>query len=830
MRKLRVIIVIGLNIAVFSGCLPDPDCSETATCPSAPGVDAEVDSIDSGADVSAGFEVDAGRDRGLNVDVVGERINDDGDASFGSSDASPGMVAVDSSGSSIAPVCRLGDVRSCPQYPFAPAIPDETSCRDGKSCSAPCKTGTEVCISGDAGMTLWSDCQGVTGPDLSDTCDIANDGNCNGVANEGCLCINGTTNTCGEALGAKGNCASGKTTCVGGMWNSCSIAPAASDDCAVPGDDSNCNGLTNETCPCAPGETGTCAAKLGAKGVCASGVATCNASGTGSSCSIAPRDKDTCDTGNDATCDGTPNQGCACINGSTSTCALALHLIGPCSQGTSTCTNGAWGACSVKPGVDTCDSGNDNNCDGVPNNPPGGCTCINGSTSICGSSLGALGLCAFGSTTCRSGAWGLCSVQPAMRDTCDPGNDANCNGKANENCSCINNQPTSCAPGFDCAGGTCVCNGPKTACSAGCVDLQADPKNCGACGHDCLGGSCVGGTCQPLLLGVAPNDAVRDLFVSESKVYVIALTTSQTARLWQLDPVAPSTPAAVVGTPTDSPVRCIMGGKAFWLRANPSLIFSCSLSNCAATTVPVVSDIPDFVPIGPVCDVANDELVWIVQSLANGLPPVSSTVYRASPTGVNVRPITSFIFDVDGADWRYSDESGHFVNGRADRVFFARDDSVSGISTLFYVSTTTPNGSRISVASIGGSLLSGGASVLANDDRVIASFLPSPLTEDSLVAPLPNGVISGGPPRFLLGGFSQGAMDQTYFYGAGSSDVTVIPSDAVIRCPLADCSRPTIFRGQVGPAYFTQDVNAIYWTSANPATPGQGFDVWKLAK
>jgi hypothetical protein len=68
--------------------------------------------------------------------------------------------------------------------------------------------------------------------------------------------------------------------------------------------------------------------------------------------------------------------------------------------------------------------------------------------------------------------------------------------------------------GRDCAAGercnklgvfeTCGCNG-KAACQAGniccpapggCVNTNADPKNCGACGRTCaVGSSCKSGTC-----------------------------------------------------------------------------------------------------------------------------------------------------------------------------------------------------------------------------------------------------------------------------------------------------------------------------------------------
>ena len=47
-----------------------------------------------------------------------------------------------------------------------------------------------------------------------------------------------------------------------------------------------------------------------------------------------------------------------------------------------------------------------------------------------------------------------------------------------------------------CPAGTADCNGnPGDGCE---TDLITDPANCGACGHDCLGGACVASTCEPV--------------------------------------------------------------------------------------------------------------------------------------------------------------------------------------------------------------------------------------------------------------------------------------------------------------------------------------------
>jgi hypothetical protein len=58
------------------------------------------------------------------------------------------------------------------------------------------------------------------------------------------------------------------------------------------------------------------------------------------------------------------------------------------------------------------------------------------------------------------------------------------------------NQP-SCRTDQVCAGGECLCRAAFTTCGDQCVTLETDGKHCGRCGHDCLGGECIGGTCQP---------------------------------------------------------------------------------------------------------------------------------------------------------------------------------------------------------------------------------------------------------------------------------------------------------------------------------------------
>jgi hypothetical protein len=75
--------------------------------------------------------------------------------------------------------------------------------------------------------------------------------------------------------------------------------------------------------------------------------------------------------------------------------------------------------------------------------------------------------------------------------------DNDCDGEVDEECF------GTCAADFDCphdslcVDGACLCGEGLTTCPLGCVDLQADAADCGACGHACDSGErCVDGDCQ----------------------------------------------------------------------------------------------------------------------------------------------------------------------------------------------------------------------------------------------------------------------------------------------------------------------------------------------
>lgn len=265
-------------------------------------------------------------------------------------------------------------------------------------------------------------------------------------------CAVGTTRQCAEG-GLLGRCAEGSQSCrADGTWGDCSLKPKSADTC-VEGNDDDCDGNVNEDCDCVEGEVRSCAA-AGQKGNCAAGSQICDATGTFGACSIEAAAEDSCEDGDDANCNGTPNEGCNCVNGTTQPCGTAPS-VGICHKGTSTCTNEIWRACEgeVLPQARDCTSSEDNDCDGIADDAIDSiCQCTPGSTNPCGEhpGLDGVGICRAGTQQCvvttdgSSSSWGVCEGSiGASTEKCDTGNtDEDCDGYVNIQC-----KATSCPDG-----------------------------------------------------------------------------------------------------------------------------------------------------------------------------------------------------------------------------------------------------------------------------------------------------------------------------------------------------------------------------------------------
>ncbi|MBN2193618.1 MAG: hypothetical protein JW751_12445 [Polyangiaceae bacterium] len=139
-------------------------------------------------------------------------------------------------------------------------------------------------------------------------------------------------------------------------------------------------------------------------------------------------------TGGDSTGgSGTGGTETACEPGTQARCGdVDPSILGNCAEGTMTCRgSGTWGTCSVRAGTrDACDVvGDDADCNGVANE---NCDCLPGDTTPCGPETDD-GLCEYGVSTCTNGVWGSCegAVLPAARN-CRSSDDNDCDGVADD--------------------------------------------------------------------------------------------------------------------------------------------------------------------------------------------------------------------------------------------------------------------------------------------------------------------------------------------------------------------------------------------------------------
>ncbi len=322
-----------------------------------------------------------------------------------------------------------------------------------------------------------------------------------------------------------GTCQYGTLSCMpDGTESSCvgAVAPA-SRDCSSS-NDLDCDGKPDDQeCACElgpPAATQSCfdfaaPAKAG-NGACTAGVQMCQPADGGVQTSwgacvgeIGPAGKDTCDVGNDNDCDGTPNSGCACINGNSQGCLTSANSC----PGTQTCGAGQWGTCTST-GACNCTSGQKQSCAtsnyGCPGtescgsgNTWGACTatgtcqCAPGTTQPCSATNGC-----GGTQTCGSNyTWGACNQSASV---CAEGAEQSCGSCGSQSCHCN-------------AWQTC---GGQGACSPGATAqcTWSYPYGCGPTQVSC-DSSCGWGGCNPAPTSFVPQAGVDGVSASISNVF-----------------------------------------------------------------------------------------------------------------------------------------------------------------------------------------------------------------------------------------------------------------------------------------------------------------------
>jgi hypothetical protein len=130
---------------------------------------------------------------------------------------------------------------------------------------------------------------------------------------------------------------------------------------------------------------------------CGQGLEICD-KGLWKNCTAPPEGVEVCD-GQDNDCDGKVD---TAANGT----PLEVQCNGNCGLGSQVCAFGQLGACSSNGTQEICNS-LDDDCNGVVDDVPGGCTCSAGQAQLCGSDEGE---CSQGIQECLGGQWSACKT------------------------------------------------------------------------------------------------------------------------------------------------------------------------------------------------------------------------------------------------------------------------------------------------------------------------------------------------------------------------------------------------------------------------------------
>ncbi len=155
------------------------------------------------------------------------------------------------------------------------------------------------------------------------TCGEGLDLNGNGLVDEGCVCVPGTSEACFRGPPAArrvGECSDGKISCsrngeFGSWGGTCEgdVLPAAE---RCNGIDDDCDGAVDEGCSCVAGSSRACLTDLAGVGQCKAGAQTCGSDGTWTPCGGAVQPtEETCGDAVDNDCDGKTDEGCGVDGG-----------------------------------------------------------------------------------------------------------------------------------------------------------------------------------------------------------------------------------------------------------------------------------------------------------------------------------------------------------------------------------------------------------------------------------------------------------------------------------------------------------------------------------
>jgi hypothetical protein len=322
-----------------------------------------------------------------------------------------------------------------------------------------------------------------------------------------------------------------------------------------------------------------------------------------------------------------------------------------------------------------------------------------------------------------------------------------------------------------------------------CVDVTADPKNCGRCGHDCLGGGCEAGACLPVPL--VPGGSPRAIALDTAHVF---WTDSNSARVGQVGKDGTGRiDLALGGTKNSYPIGIATdGANMFWGGIEDEL-FRCKIGGCANTPSQVTSTGGTFTDL-----VVDDTKVYWLDGMGAGRIASVNKGTILGAGGASVAP------------------------GAFNRI--AQD------AQFLYVTSDDGNVRRIAksngAVNIVAKALGKTFGIAVDDTNVYFTDGDDPATIDvaakiaTNATPTPLAAAQHNPEAI--------ASDATNLYWVNTF-IGIGPDGKIMTCPFTNCATPVVLAdNQHAPISIAVDATAIYWVNFDFGNGSGG--VMKLAK
>jgi hypothetical protein len=333
------------------------------------------------------------------------------------------------------------------------------------------------------------------------------------------------------------------------------------------------------------------------------------------------------------------------------------------------------------------------------------------------------------------------------------------------------------------------------AASNACVDLTSDGKNCGACGHDCLGGTCSGGQCQPVMIAQYIGSS-EIIYVGAQTVYV----TTDSGYVGRANkdgsdlkpPARPGFTSSAFGGTT----LAEDGDRVFLVRTgdSPIRVSYCLATNCDSTLVAVGGDYSQYFAVNQ----ADHKIFWVDYSPSR----VVSTSTVGSMSAVDV-PGGALESGSSGSRLFYAQGGIYFSDATGVSRIPAAGGSIKGIS-----------GADAPLTILG----TNNTSLFVYDGTTIGAVS------------LPNG--DGGTPKSLVTTTLSVGVDG--HFAADDAVIYWASNGAANTCQIANCSgtQKALPKRDIDSIRDVGiDSTAVYWLADSLTVDTKDLcTVWKLAR